>query len=280
MLSSSIRVLSLFWRLVNSRLMIYQILITACWRPHLLSWCMVMIVPAWLLELQQTHSFIFFVFFPPAPSPFDCVFFAKLFSLGFALAVVFAHSPEKKKPKTKTNTKSFASLRRWNAVLRRTWNAAEENRKSRPSLSAGWLLTSAFKPAAGNYWQRIPFVSNIRPRQAVSQRKGSETKNSCRLTCSRRWLNGAQTIECYNKKKHNKRKLSVRKRFRAERNKWLHFRLAIMNLLYIIVTMSVCEVSLRRKCSVGDTQGGLKFRLLNSGICVSPGSSRLPPSFS
>lgn len=48
-----------------------------------------------------------------------------------------------------------------------------------------------------------------------------------------------------------------------------------MNLLYIIVTMSVCEVSLRRKCSVGDTQGGLKFRLLNSGICVSPGSSRL-----
>lgn len=44
-LSASIRVLSLFWRLVNSRLMIYQILITACWKPHSLSWCMVMMVP-------------------------------------------------------------------------------------------------------------------------------------------------------------------------------------------------------------------------------------------
>lgn len=63
-LSSSIRVLSLFWRLVNSRLMIYQILITACWKPHSLSWCMVMIVPAWLLESQQTHSFIFFFLSP------------------------------------------------------------------------------------------------------------------------------------------------------------------------------------------------------------------------
>lgn len=39
--------LSLFWRLVNSLLMIYQILITARWKPHSLCWCMVMIGPLW-----------------------------------------------------------------------------------------------------------------------------------------------------------------------------------------------------------------------------------------
>lgn len=58
-LSSSIRALSLFWRLVNSQLMIYQILITARWKPHSLSWCMVMIAAALLHESQQTLSFIF-----------------------------------------------------------------------------------------------------------------------------------------------------------------------------------------------------------------------------
>lgn len=76
-LSSSTRVLSLFWRLVNSRLMIYQILITACWKPHSLSWCMVMIVPVWLPELQQpTNSSLLFFLSLPSRLPFLC----KLFS--------------------------------------------------------------------------------------------------------------------------------------------------------------------------------------------------------
>lgn len=63
-LSSSIRALSLFWRLVNSQLMIYQILITARWKPHSLSWCMVMIAAALLHESQQTLSFIFLFLSP------------------------------------------------------------------------------------------------------------------------------------------------------------------------------------------------------------------------
>lgn len=93
-LSSSIRVLSLFWRLVNSRLMIYQILITACWKPHSLSWCMVMIVPVWLPESQQTHSFIFFFVFLSPPSFRSCLLFlCKLFSLYFVLAVDLARLP-------------------------------------------------------------------------------------------------------------------------------------------------------------------------------------------
>lgn len=46
------------------------------------------------------------------------------------------------------------------------------------------------------------------------------------------------------------------KRFRVERKKWLHFRLAIMNLLYIIVTMSVCEVSLHRNVPWVTPRGG------------------------
>lgn len=84
-LSSSIRVLSLFWRLVNSQLMIYQILITACWKPHSLSWCMVMIVPVWLPELQQTHSF----FFPrplfSLPPLYNCLSFTNCFSFSLPL---------------------------------------------------------------------------------------------------------------------------------------------------------------------------------------------------
>lgn len=86
-LSSSIRVLSLFWRLVNSRLMIYQILITACWKPHSLSWCMVMIVPVWLPESQQTHSFFFFFFFFSVlpPSLHDCLSFANCFLFTLSL---------------------------------------------------------------------------------------------------------------------------------------------------------------------------------------------------
>lgn len=81
-LSSSIRVLSLFWHLVNSRLMIYQILITACWKPHSLSWCMVMIVPVWLPELQQTSTF-FLLRLPPFPLWFP--FLCKLFSFYFIM---------------------------------------------------------------------------------------------------------------------------------------------------------------------------------------------------
>lgn len=94
-LSPSIRVLSLFWRLVNSRLMINQILITACWKPHSLSWCMVMIVPPLLLESQQTHSFIFFFFLSPPCFPLCLPSLCKPFSFHFVLEVVWRHPPMK-----------------------------------------------------------------------------------------------------------------------------------------------------------------------------------------
>lgn len=94
-LSPSIRVLSLFWRLVNSRLMINQILITACWKPHSLSWCMVMIVPPLLLESQQTHSFVFFFFLSPPCSPLCLPSLCKPFSFHFVLEVVWRHPPMK-----------------------------------------------------------------------------------------------------------------------------------------------------------------------------------------
>lgn len=77
-LSSSIRALSLFWRLVNSQLMIYQILITARWKPHSLSWCMVMIAAALLHESQQTLSFIFLFLSPLLLSPAANSFFPAL----------------------------------------------------------------------------------------------------------------------------------------------------------------------------------------------------------
>lgn len=94
-LSPSIRVLSLFWRLVNSQLMINQILITACWKPHSLSWCMVMIVPPLLLESQQTHSFIFFFFLCPPCFPLCLPSLCKPFSFHFVLEVVWSHPPMK-----------------------------------------------------------------------------------------------------------------------------------------------------------------------------------------